>query len=142
MKVFVILLIPILSEAGGAQLSLNPSPSASGTPVPIKSRAAKGVEFKNLSSPGAEKHLKWQKVIVGQEPIDGAALVGLPKSSVWKRLGFQSGDVIFKVNEKEVHSSQDLDSALSDIERAQDSSLDVRILRGNHQLILNYQLHW
>ena len=118
----------------------NPSPSPS--PALILRKEVKGIDVKNLAEPGPNKNLKWQKIVTGQEPIDGAALIGLSKNSLWRRLGFQNGDVIIHIDGKDFHSTNELDQALSDLKPDQKQTIDFKIIRGNQQMILNYQLQW
>jgi S1-C subfamily serine protease len=79
---------------------------------------------------------------VGQEQIDGAELVGLPKNSAWRRLGFQSGDVILNVNGRKLKNRGDLDEALEGLQKDQKTSIDIKVIRGNQEMLLNYQLSW
>lgn len=98
--------------------------------------------MEHLAAPGPSKNLKWQKIVTGQEPIDGAALIGLPKGSLWERLGFQNGDVIIHIDGKDVHSIPELDKALSGLRQEQKPTIDFKIIRGNQQMILDYRLQW
>jgi S1-C subfamily serine protease len=98
-------------------------------------------EIKKMTSPEAAHNLKWQRVLMGKEKIDGATLIGVKPGSVWSRLGLQNGDVIIRIKGKEVKSVSDLDKAVSNL-NAQDSSLDMKVIREKQEILFDYKLNW
>ena len=108
----------------------------------VVTKKTKGIEFKNLHKPSETSKIKWQKVIVGQESIDAATLIGVDSKSSWRRLGLQSGDVIINLRGKEVHRPRDLNDALSAIGNDKDESVDLKVLRQDKMILINYKLQW
>ena len=132
----------ILIITAGPTLAQSPRPLKLSKDVTLirKHSEAQGIDVKNLAKPENKDKISWQKVVVGQEQINGAQLIGLPKNSSWRRLGLQQGDVVLRVAGEDLNSEKDLDRAL---EKAQShQTIDFKVLRQNTVLLIDYQIRW
>lgn len=146
MPIILILLLIIFSSLTFAQIP-SPLPSPAQKKVTLKQlktihvkAEAKGNDLKALAKPDRKEKISWQKVLVGQQKIDGARLVGLPDSSLWRRIGLQQGDVILHIAGEGVGSEDQLEKALKKVDKR--STIDFKILRDNQMMLIDYKLEW
>jgi len=141
-RVFWPALLSILTLQAFAQ---TPSPSPHRKKITLKDlkvvhRQASGNDMKQLAKPERKEKISWEKVIVGKQQLNGAQLVGLPETSVWKRIGFNQGDVILKIAGEDVGSETQLDKALKKLDKS--TSVDFKILHDNQVMIIDYSVKW
>jgi S1-C subfamily serine protease len=105
-----------------------------------KKGGIKALEVKKMIKP-KEADLQWDKIIVGQQQIDGATILGVPKDSVLRRMDLRQGDIIIRINDTSLHSQEDLNSAVKKINKTE-STLTLEIIRLNEKILLDYKLHW
>src|SRR5688572_27292733 len=120
-------------------LAQKPRPTP--TQVIHHKKEVKALEIKKIVKP-KEADIQWQKVVVGQQEIDGATLLGVPKDSVWRRMGLRQGDIIIRMNDTDLHSSDDLNKAVKKLDKKTDSTLNLEIIRQNQVILLDYKLNW
>ncbi|MCC6276334.1 MAG: PDZ domain-containing protein [Oligoflexia bacterium] len=108
--------------------SASPSPKS---PIPVNP--------KTLAKPDNTKNLRWQRIAVGQEKIDGAEIFDLPKSSALRRMGLRQGDVIVRINGEKVPDATSFKRALM---LKDQGTLDLEVLRDQQRVQLQYKINW